>query len=111
MFSGVGFCNQLFSLETAVYLSNLSKRQLILLIKNPLCHCGNTSWDFGHILDYFSHDYLEYLPYGIKVIYGRNDDKEIIDIISNHSKTKHIKYKDRFSNLVFVLAPGEVFSS
>ncbi len=102
MFSGVGFCNQLFSLETAVYLSNLSKRQLILLIKNPLCHCGNTSWDFGHILDYFSDDYLEYLPYGIKVIYGRNDDKEIIDIISNHSKTKHIKYKDRFSNLVFV---------
>ncbi len=102
MFSGVGFCNQLFSLETAVYLSYISKRQLILLVKNPFCHCGNTSWDFGRILDYFSDDYLEYLPHSIKVIYGRNDDKEIIDIISNPAKTKHINYKDRFSNIVFV---------
>ena len=102
MFSGVGFCNQLFSLETAIYMSNISNRKLILLIKNPLCHCGKSSWDFGYFLDYFSKDYLKYLPNGIQVIYGINSDKNIIDIISNKSITKHIKYKDRFSNLVFV---------
>ena len=102
MFSGVGFCNQLFSLETAVYMANISNRKLILLIKNPLCHCGNASWDFGHILDYFSDNYLQYLPNGLKVVYGRNDDKEIIDIIADKSLTKHITFKDRFSNVVFV---------
>ena len=102
MFSGVGFCNQLFSLETAVYMSNVSNRKLILLIKNPLCHCGSTSWDFGYLLDYFSNDYLKYLPNGIQVVYGINSDKNITDIIADPSKTKNIRYKDRFSNLVFV---------
>ena len=43
LFSGVGFCNQLFSLETAIYLANISNRKLILLIRNPLCHCGSAS--------------------------------------------------------------------
>ena len=102
MFSGVGFCNQLFSLETAVYMANVSNRKLILLIKNPLCHCGSTSWDFGYLLDYFSNDYLKYLPNGIQVVYGINSDKNITDIIADPSKTKNIRYKDRFSNLVFV---------
>ena len=102
MFSGVGFCNQLFSLETAVYMSNISNRKLILLIKNPLCHCGNSSWDFGYILDYFSNDYLNYLPNGIQVVYGLNNNRNIVDIIADTSKTKHIKYKDRFSNVVFI---------
>ena len=102
MFSGVGFCNQLFSLETAVYMANVSNRKLILLIKNPLCHCGSTSWDFGYLLDYFSKDYLKYLPNGIQVVYGINSDKNITDIIADPSKTKNIRYKDRFSNLVFV---------
>ena len=102
MFSGVGFCNQLFSFETAIYMANTSNRKLILLIKNPLCHCGQTSWEFGHFLDYFSDRYLEYLPNAIQVIYGRNDDKKIIDIIADKSLTKHIVYKDRFSNVVFI---------
>jgi hypothetical protein len=30
LFSGVGLCNQLFSLETAIYMANISKRKLIL---------------------------------------------------------------------------------
>ena len=50
LFSGVGFCNQLFSLETAIYMANISKRKLILLIPHPLCHCGHTSWDYGYFL-------------------------------------------------------------
>ena len=102
MFSGVGFCNQLFSLETAVYMSNISNRKLILLIKNPLCHCGNSSWDYGNFLDFFSDDYLSYLPQGIKIVYGRNTDNELLNILNNSTKTKHIKYKDKFSNVVFI---------
>ena len=53
LFSGVGFCNQLFSLETTIYLANISNRKLILLIKNPLCHCGHASWDYGYLLNFY----------------------------------------------------------
>jgi len=56
LFSGVGFCNQLFSLETAIYLANITSRKLVLLIKNPLCHCGSSSWNYGTFLDFFSDD-------------------------------------------------------
>ena len=30
---GGGYCNQLFTLETAIYLSNILKRKLILWVK------------------------------------------------------------------------------
>ena len=69
LFSGVGFCNQLFSLETAIYLANISKRKLILLIRNPLCHCGTSSWDYGYLLNFFTNDFLQYLPNGFDVYY------------------------------------------
>ena len=32
LFTGVGFNNQLFSLEHAIYLANITNRKLILLI-------------------------------------------------------------------------------
>ena len=54
-----------------------------------MCHCGNSSWDFGYILDYFSNDYLNYLPNGIQVVYGLNNNRNIVDIIADTSKTKH----------------------
>ena len=47
LFCGVGFCNQLFSLETAIYMSNVLDAKLILLIKHPLVHCGRASWEYG----------------------------------------------------------------
>ena len=100
LFSGVGFCNQLFSLETAIYLANISNRKLILLIRNPLCHCGKSSWDYGKFLDFFTNDYLKYLPNGIEVYYG-SPSTEIINIINNN-KTKKFIYKTKFSGLVFV---------
>ena len=53
LFSGVGFLNQLFSLETAIYLANAFERKLVLIIKYPLCHCGSSSWDYGRFLDFF----------------------------------------------------------
>ena len=101
LFSGVGFCNQLFSLETAIYLANISNRKLILLIKNPLCHCGRASWDYGKFLDFFSDDYKEFLPHGLDVYYGMIPD-DILDIINNQQLTKKLIYKTKFSNLVFV---------
>ena len=52
LFSGVGLCNQIFSLEAGIYLASLTNRKLILLIKNPLCHCGKSTWDYGYLLNF-----------------------------------------------------------
>lgn len=101
LFSGVGFCNQLFSLETAIYLANISNRKLIILIKNPLCHCGKSSWDYGYLLNFFTNDFLNYLPYGFDVYY-KNIPVWIDDIINDKAQTKKLNYSNRFSQLVFV---------
>jgi len=81
LFSGVGFCNQLFSLETAIYLANITNRKLILMIRFPLCHIGQSSWEYGKFLDFFNNDYLDFLPNGIETHYGMAPShiKEIID--------------------------------
>ncbi len=101
LFSGVGLCNQLFSFETAIYLSNISKRKLILIIRNPLCHCGHATWDYGYILNYFTSDFMKYLPYGFEVHYERIS-ADIDNLIEDENCTHKMKYKGRFSNLVFV---------
>ena len=101
LFSNVGFCNQLFSLETAIYLANISNRKLILLIRSPLCHCGNANWKFGKFLDLFSDNYLKYLPNGIEVYYG-SVSPNITNNINNNNITKTFNYKARFSSTVFV---------
>ena len=101
LYSGVGFCNQLFSLETAIYLANISRRKLILLIRNPLCHCGRASWDYGKFLNFFTTDFLNYLPHGFDVYY--NDvPQSLTNMISNTELTKKLVYPHRFSQLVFV---------
>jgi len=100
LFSGVGFYNQLFSLETAIYLANITNRKLILIIQNPLCHCGHASWDYGYLLNYFNDDYLEFLPNGIEVYY-RQAPTKIRNIIKSDVCSK-IKFADRFSNLVMI---------
>ena len=101
LFSGVGFCNQLFSLETAIYLANISNRKLILLIRNPLCHCGRASWDYGRFLDFFSDDYKEFLPHGLDVYYGELPS-DICRILNDANKCYHINYVDRFSRIAIV---------
>jgi hypothetical protein len=101
LFSGVGFCNQLFSLETAIYLANITNRKLILLIKNPLCHCGRASWDYGTIMDFFSDTYLKYLPNGIEVHYGVVPEK-YTDILSDVEKTNNLLFGNKFSQIGFV---------
>lgn len=100
LFSGVGFCNQLFSLESAIYLANITNRKLILLIKSPLCHCGKASWNYGHFLELFSDDYKTLLPCGIDVYY-----KIIPEHIQTIMKTENTNIKNidfRFSSNVFV---------
>ena len=101
LFSGVGLCNQMFSLETAIYMANISGRKLILLIKYPLCHCGKASWDYGYLLNFFTNDFLKYLPYGFDVYY-KNIPDHINIIINDNKQTKKLVYIKRFSGLVFV---------
>tara|TARA_R110001599_G_scaffold223238_4_gene422428 strand:- start:206 stop:2104 length:1899 start_codon:yes stop_codon:yes gene_type:complete len=101
LFSGVGLCNQLFSLETAIYLANISKRKLILLVRNPLCHCGKASWDYGYLLNFFTNDFLNYLPHGFDVYY-KTIPNNINVIIDDNKQTKKLVYTSRFSQLVFV---------
>ena len=101
LFSGVGFCNQLFSLETSIYLANISNRKLILLIRNPLCHCGRSSWDYGKFLDFFSDDYKVFLPHGLDVYYGKIPS-DINEILQDKTKCYFIKYINRFSQIVIV---------
>jgi hypothetical protein len=103
LFSGVGFCNQLFSLETAIYLAHITKRKLILIIKSPLCHCGRVSWDYGKFLDFFSDDYKEFLPYGLEVYY-KIIPNNIKSIITTNDNEKIFKFQHKFSNNVFVQA-------
>ena len=101
LFSGVGLCNQLFSLETSIYLAHISGRKLILLIKQPLCHCGRSTWDYGYLLNFFTNDFLRYLPNGFDVFY-KSPPNHITELINNENKTIKITYKSRFSGLVFV---------
>ena len=101
LFSGVGFCNQLFSFETAIYLSNLLNRKLILIVKNPLCHCGSSSWNNGMFLEFFSNDYLEFLENGIEVYY-KTIPENILNIINSEMDCLKLDFKDKFSSFVFV---------
>ena len=97
LFSGVGLCNQLFSFETAIYLANVMKRKLILIIKNPLCHCGRSSWEYGYFLNFFTNDYEKYLPNGFEVYY-----KDLPKELLSHLRTNKTLETDKFSNIVFV---------
>ena len=98
MFSGVGFCNQLFSLETAIYLANITNRKLILLIRYPLCHVGSSSWEYGKFLDFFSNDYLKFLPNGIDTYYG-NVPNYINNIIKDNTLCETLYFQNIFSQI------------
>lgn len=67
LFSGVGFYNQLFSFENAVYLANISNRHLFLNIKHPLVSCGRPDKSLGPLTNYLSDEYKQFLPKGITI--------------------------------------------
>lgn len=98
LFSGVGFCNQLFSLETAIYLANITNRKLILMIRFPLCHIGQSSWEYGNFLDFFNNDYLDFLPNGIETHYGMAPS-HIKEIIDNKSICDTVNFINIFSQI------------
>ena len=99
LFSGVGVYNQLFSLETAIYLANITDRKLILLIKYPLCHKGGANWKYGHLLNFFESSWKEFLVHGIEVYYGSDAIKWLSN---NKTEMQNIKLPNRFSHIVFV---------
>ena len=99
--SKVGFCNQLFSLESAIYIANISNRKLVLLIRYPLAHCGKASWKYGHFLDFFNDNYKHFLPKGLKVYYRKIPDK-IKERINSENNTKVYRLECSFSSTVFI---------
>lgn len=101
LFSGVGFYNQLFSLETAIYLASISNRKLILLIKYPLCHCGKASWDYGLFMDFFSDNYKHFLPNGIEIYY-KTLPTQFKESIEDNKKNEFIIFNNKFSQIGFI---------
>lgn len=102
LFSGVGFCNQLFSLETGIYLSNILKRKLILLVRCPLCHWGGSSWNFGKFVDFFDQSLFEHiLPYGYEIHYRSYPDS-VLKIMLDTDNYELMDNPSRFSHIVFV---------
>ena len=61
LFSGVGYYNQLFSLEQAIYFAHISSRYLIINIRHPLSACGRPNRDYGPITDYLEDTYKKYV--------------------------------------------------
>ena len=99
LFTGVGFYNQLFSLEFAVYLAHITNRYLILNIRHPLVACGKPDINYGTILDYISDDFKQYLI-GFEVREKCNfvDPKEfIIDLPNKISNCVFIDISNNFT--------------
>ena len=61
LFTGVGYYNQLFSLELAVYMATISNRYLILNINHPLVACGKPDKNYGLLLDYLDDEFKKNL--------------------------------------------------
>ena len=92
LFSGVGFYNQLFSLEFAVYLAHITNRYLILNIKHPLVACGKPDKKYGILLDYVSDEFKKYLVgFEVRNNYNYVDPKECEIMLPN-----------KISNCVFI---------
>ena len=75
LFSGVGWCNTVFSLESAIYLANITKRKLVVFIKYPFAHCGKIKEENGVIFDYISDEFKRYLPNGFEYYLGTLPNK------------------------------------
>ena len=92
LFTGVGFYNQLFSLETAIYLAAITKRYLIINIQHPLVACGKPDRNYGTIFNYISTEFENYIVgYEIRCY-------------SNLFQPHHFELSlpNKFSSLVFV---------
>jgi hypothetical protein len=80
LFSGVGYYNQLFSFEQAVYFASISGRYLIVNIRHPLSACGRPNRDYGPITEYITTEYKKYLK-GIEIrLYEDSIDTSINEL-------------------------------
>lgn len=100
LFSGVGWCNQLFSLESAVYLANITNRKLVVFVEHPIAHCGGMNWDYGTVFDYLSDDFKEYLPNGFEYYTKSLPEKYLQDKEGGYLNIKRDVVK--WSGIVFV---------
>ena len=92
--NGVGFYNQIFSLELAIFMANYFKRKLYLIISHPLAAKGKCLWSLGTIFHYIRP--IEHLlPYGFE-LFDKNRRFEDID----HTYT--IRLKKRMSSCYYV---------
>ena len=98
LFSGVGFCNQLFSLETAVYLANISHRHLVLCVRYPLSHCGRVDWEYGFFPD-FCPQLQGAVTRGVTIIRGKTS----VDVVaeSGINDVGDVATENWFSRVLF----------
>ena len=93
LFCGVGYYNQLFSLELGVYLANKSNRHLVINMRHPLVACGKPDRSYGPLTDYLGKDFEEFLPHG----YSLRKYGESMTTFANE-----INFSAKMSNIVFV---------
>lgn len=92
LFSGVGYYNQLYSLELAIYMAAISKRYLILNIRHPLAACGSPKKEYGLLTDFLDNKYKDYLE-GMEI----RDYKNFVDPVENE-----IVIPNKISNCIIV---------
>ena len=93
MFCGVGYYNQLFSLELGIYLANKSNRHLVLNIRHPLVACGKPDRNYGILIDYLGSGFNEYLPHGYSI-------RKYGDSLTKFAN--EINFSEKMSNIVIV---------
>ena len=57
LYTGVGWFNQLFSLELAVYMAIKSNRYLVLNVRHPLVSAGKPDRSYGLLVDYLDPEF------------------------------------------------------
>ena len=93
LFCGVGYYNQLFSLELGIYLANISNRHLVINMRHPLVACGKPDRNYGSLIDYIGDDFKKYLPHG----YTLKKYSESMNTFANE-----INFSAKMSNIIIV---------
>ena len=93
LFCGVGYYNQLFSLELGIYLANISNRHLVINMRHPLVACGKPDRNYGSLIDYLGKDFTKYLPHG----YTLKKYSESMNTFANE-----INFSSKMSNIIIV---------
>ena len=93
LFCGVGYYNQLFSLELGIYLANISNRHLVINMRHPLVACGKPDRNYGTLIDYLGKDFTKHLPHG----YTLKKYSESMNTFANE-----INFSAKMSNIIII---------